>query len=395
MIKIPHNCTGCSACIQICPKNCIKPSVDSEGFMIPRIEATKCIECNLCERVCPAININPSSNPSEFLVGQNESSETIYKSSSGGIFAMICEIVLKKGGIIYGAALDHSQNLSVKHIRINNIKDLHHILGSKYTQSNTGDSFKYAKKDLSEGKMVLFSGTPCQIAGLKKFLRKEYNSLITIDIICHGVPSPDIFLKYVKETEANESINLGEALKITDFSFRDKKHGWNAFGVSLRLQSVKNPDITKTIFRNRYDDLFMKGFLNDLFLRKSCHDCPVKNFSSSSDITLADAWRIETVMYSPSFDKGYSLVIPHTKGGLNILKSLNIKWHNVNRNFILHHNPAAYQSVRPHRKRQQFFYMISQGKSVSDAISKCLPTPTLFSKIKWSINQRLKHYVKK
>lgn len=393
MIKIPHNCTGCSACIQICPKNCIKPSVDSEGFMVPRIDATECIECNLCERVCPAININPSSTPSEFLVGQNESSETIYKSSSGGIFAMISELVLKKGGIVYGAALDYT-TLSVKHIRIDNINNLHPILGSKYTQSNMGDNFQYAKRDLSEGKIVLFSGTPCQISGLKKYLRKEYTSLITIDIICHGVPSPDVFFKYIKETETNESRHFGEALRITNFSFRDKKYGWNSFGVSLRLQSVKN-NITKTIFRNRYDDLFMKGFLNDLFLRKSCHDCPVKNFSSSSDITLADAWRIETVMYSPSFDKGYSLAIPHTEAGINILKLLNIKWHEVDREFVLHNNPAAYQSVKPHRKRQRFFNMICQGKSVSEAISICLPTPTIFSKIKWSINQRLKHYVKK
>lgn len=395
MIRIPSNCTGCSACISVCPKKCISPSTDAEGFMTPLIDPTECIDCNLCEKVCPALNPNRSSRPAEFLVGQNESYDITRQSSPGGIFYLIGKRVLDMGGVVYGAAFDYNAGVSVRHIRVSDIDDLRRILGSKYVQSDINGIFRSVKKDLSEGLQVLFSGTPCQVSGLKKFLRKDYDSLLTVDVICHGVPSPEVFSRYVKEVEKRKSDENGKIFKITHFSFRDKLQGWNSYGVSYQIESSAGSGDSEKIFRGRYEDPYMKGFLNDLYLRESCHDCPVKNFSSGSDISLADAWRIETIMYSPSFDKGFSLAVPHSEAGRKCLYSIGIKWQQADRNFMVLNNPAAFKSATPHKKRKMFFRLINDGKSISEAVGICLPEPTFLSRIMWSISKKLKHYAKK
>lgn len=395
MIRIPYNCTGCSACISVCPKKCISPSTDAEGFMTPLPDPSECIDCNLCEKVCPALNPNRSSRPAEFLVGQNESSDITRQSSSGGVFYLIGKRVLDMGGVVYGAALDYNSGVTARHIRVSDIDDLHLILGSKYVQSEIAGIFGSVKKDLAEGRKVLFSGTPCQVAGLKRFLRKDYDTLLTVDVICHGVPSPEVFSRYVKEVEKRKSDECGKTFRIAHFSFRDKLHGWNSYGVSYRLESSAGSDVSEKIFRGRYEDPYMKGFLNDLYLRESCHDCPVKNFSSGSDITLADAWRIETIMYSPSFDNGFSLAVPHSEAGKECLSAIGVKWQHADLNFMVTNNPAAFKSATPHKKRKTFFRLINDGKSISEAVGICLPEPTFFSRIMWSISKKLKHYAKK
>lgn len=395
MIQIPSNCTGCSACISACPKGCLTQSVDTCGFMIPHLDPAECIDCHVCERVCPALNTNRCCIPKEFLVGQNKSYNITQKSSSGGIFYLIGKHILDMGGVVYGAAFNYNVGVRVRHIRVSEIKDLPLVLGSKYVQSEIGDILKSVKKDLSEGRRVLFSGTPCQVAGLKKFLLKDYSSLLTVDVICHGVPSPEVFSRYTTEIEKKKSNECGNPYKISRFSFRDKKFGWNSYGISYQLTSSEDDGTSEKIFRGRYEDPYMKGFLNDLFLRESCHDCPVKNFSSGSDITLADAWKIETIMYSPYFDKGFSLAVPHSEAGKKCLASIDIKWQQTNRSFMALNNPAAFKSAKPHKKRKRFFSLIKEGKSVSEAVTICLPEPTFLSRIIWSISQKFKRYAKK
>ncbi|MDE6393219.1 MAG: Coenzyme F420 hydrogenase/dehydrogenase, beta subunit C-terminal domain [Muribaculaceae bacterium] len=395
MIRIPSNCTGCSACISVCPKECIRHSTDAEGFMTPLIDPSECIDCNLCEKVCPALNQNTSNRTMEFLVGQNESYDITRQSSSGGIFYLIGKRVLDMGGVVYGAAFDYNAGVSVKHLRVTDINDLRRILGSKYVQSDINGIFRSVKKDLSEDRQVLFSGTPCQVAGLKRFLRKDYDTLLTVDVICHGVPSPEVFSRYVKEVEKRKSDECGKIFKITHFSFRDKLYGWNSFGVSYQIESSDGSGDSEKIFRGRYEDPYMKGFLYDLYLRESCHDCPVKDFSSGSDITLADAWGIETIMYSPSFDKGFSLAVPHSEAGKECLSAIGVKWQHADLNFMVTNNPAAFKSATPHKKRKTFFRLINDGKSISEAVGICLPEPTFFSRIMWSISKKLKRYAKK
>lgn len=193
MIQIAdkHNCCGCSACANVCPKTCIAMSTDEEGFLYPVVDMSVCVGCGLCEKVCPFLTELRPKKPKNTYAAINPNEEERLRSSSGGIFTLLAQETLKAGGVVFGAAFDG--DWSVKHIGIENIKELPKLQGSKYVQSKIGNSYKKAKQLLDKDIPVLFSGTTCQIAGLLKYLRKEYEKLLTVDVICHGVPSPRIW----------------------------------------------------------------------------------------------------------------------------------------------------------------------------------------------------------
>lgn len=211
-------CCGCSACMNICPNNAIKMKIDNKGFKYPIVDDEKCVNCGLCDKVCPYNNEYTKKeiyNKSVAYGGWNNNDEIRKNSTSGGIFSAISKYVLDNNGLICGAIYD--DNLKVIHEIVDNIENLKKINGSKYVQSDMKDNFKKIKKYLEDGKLVLFSGTPCQVSGLNSFLGKEYENLYTCDIVCHGVPSPKVFEKYKKELEKAKNS------EIININFRDKE----------------------------------------------------------------------------------------------------------------------------------------------------------------------------
>lgn len=387
MIKIPDNCTGCTACASICPKGCISMSDNKEGFKYPSIDVSSCIDCDLCTKVCPAINMAKPAELSKVYVAQNSDVKTLQNSSSGGVFSAIAKHILDQKGVVYGAAMDYD-NMEVRHVRIDNVENLHAIMGSKYVQSNLTGIFELVKKNLTNGIKVLFSGTPCQIAGLKNYLRKEDDNLLTVDLICHGVPSPGIFKTYIQEVLSNKGSMSNKRLKITNISFRDKKNGWNGYGFSIHCKDIDTSETTYE-FWNRYDNTFMRAFLDNLILRNSCADCPSKNFKSGADITIGDAWGLGNYLYSTTIENGYSLIIPHNSKALNILRTIDCNLTEVKDIVLTKHNATYQESIKPHKRRARFFKMVNNGCSVHDAVDKCLPAPTYMDKIVWSIKRRL------
>ena len=245
-----ENCTGCFACFNVCPKNAIYMKEDIYGYIYPEIDTKKCIECHLCEKICPVLNKVNFKNYQKCFAGFSKNTRIRNNSSSGGIATVFSEKILKSGGIVYGASF--KDNCEVEHIRITNIEDLHKLQGSKYVHSYIKDSFKKAKKDLENKKKVLFIGTPCQIAGLKNFLNKEYNNLLLIDIICHGVPSQ----KYLKD----EILYINKNLDIDEIRFRKN----NIYQLSLVKKGKEL--INQTIETSPYLDSFIKT----LDIRDNC-----------------------------------------------------------------------------------------------------------------------------
>ena len=225
------DCCACGACLNICPKEAISLKQDEYGFLYPEIDEYLCIRCELCKKVCAFQNVEEDNVPISTFAAISKNRNQAKNSASGGIFAAIAQYVINNNGIVYGAAFDDSWN--VKHIGIEHIEDLIKLQGSKYTQSNTDTTFIEVKKMLALGKQVLYSGTPCQIAGLKKYLGKDYTNLITIDIICHGVPSNKMFKDYLSYLEAKNNA------KIQNFKFRDKKTGWGINGSVVFLKQNK------------------------------------------------------------------------------------------------------------------------------------------------------------
>lgn len=270
-IKIKSDCCGCSACIQICPKQCISMNEDNEGFLYPEIEKDICINCGLCEKVCPELYPGIMRKPLKVFAIKNKDEEIRKKSSSGGIFTVLAETVIREGGVVFGAKFN--ENWEVVHDYTVTKDGLAAFRGSKYVQSRMGDCFSKAKSFLDQGKKVLFSGTPCQIAGLKRFLRKEYNNLLTVDFICHGVPSPKVWRMYLDETVVRQ---CEKKAFIEEVSFRDKRLGWKKYSVSLLFSTTigngaKNSVLVSEPFT---ENLFMRGFLYDVYLRPSCYQCP-------------------------------------------------------------------------------------------------------------------------
>lgn len=347
MIEINHkkDCCGCYACENICPNHCIEMKVDQEGFWYPEVDQTKCINCNLCEKVCPELKqyANPNALEPQALGAWNLDEEVRKQSSSGGVFTALAEWIINQNGIIFGVGFDES--LSVVHKKVTTVEELASLRGSKYTQSKIGDMYKEAKGCLMQGREVLFTGTPCQIAGLYSYLQKEYENLYTCDLICHGVPSPKVFDKYKEHLEVKNNS------KVTKVSFRDKEYGWKVFSMVLDFED--NSRYIKTL----REDPFMIGFLKDKYLRPSCHECTFSTLPRMADISLADYWGVAGKYPELDDDKGTSLILVNTDKGQILLESCKeqLFMQECDFAYALQHNPCISGSVKPHSEREQFF----------------------------------------
>ena len=311
MIKIieKKQCCGCQACANACPKKCITMKADSEGFLYPVIDEAVCINCGLCEKVCPFNKEEPlrTSKPTAYAAKILDD-DIRNQSSSGGIFSMLANQVLQESGIVYGVAMSDDLK-SARHIRVDKPDELYRLRGSKYLQAITGDIFKQVKSDLDEGKKVLFSGVPCQINGLKCFLRKDYENLFTVEVICHGTPSPALWAKYFDYLEDKYQA------KIEKVNFREKRNGWKTFGLTEDGENISQ-------YLNQHQDSYMQMFLRNYCLRPSCYDCVAKKLESMADLTIADFWGIQNVAPEMDDDKGTSLVLVQTHKGEKFLDSL-------------------------------------------------------------------------
>jgi coenzyme F420-reducing hydrogenase beta subunit len=248
------DCCGCNACTQGCHLECISMQEDNEGFLYPKVDVEQCVDCGLCEKICPIINQTEARKPLHVYAAKNRNEEIRKQSSSGGIFTLLAEKIIEDGGVVFGARFD--EKWEVMHDYTETKEGLAAFRGSKYLQSRTGNTFQQAKEFLKAGRKVLFSGTPCQIAGLKLFLRKEYDNLITIDFVCHGVPSPKVWRMYFLYLTDNQKYTtnykggyFAHTKAITEINFRDKTYGWKKF--SLTVQIAMNPEIKTIQFRNK------------------------------------------------------------------------------------------------------------------------------------------------
>lgn len=317
-IKEKKDCCGCSACVQRCPKSCISMREDNEGFLYPEVNKEICIDCGLCEKVCPVINQSEERKPMAVYAAKHKDDRIRLASSSGGVFTAIAESVIDEGGVVFGARFD--KNWSVIHGYTETKEGLAAFRGSKYVQSRIDESYKDAEAFLKTGRKVLFSGTPCQIAGLKRFLRKEYDNLLTVDFICHGVPSPGVWREYLKEETARQCgekdtvlshpKNNSEDVHIENISFRDKRLGWKRYSFALTFSTANGSGVKKTVLLSEplNKNIFLRGFLADLYLRPSCYACPAKKFKSGSDVTIGDFWGVQNVMPEIDDDKGISVM---------------------------------------------------------------------------------------
>jgi len=274
-------CSGCSACENICPVGAIKMVPDSEGFLYPEMDGIKCIECGACKNVCPIGKIEKHS-PITTYAAKNKDDDARMASTSGAVFTAISKYVFENGGVVIGCKFD--ENLQVVHDCATTLEEAKAFRGAKYTQSILGDIFKKVKILLQQDKTVLFTGTPCQVAGLSSYLGKEYEKLIKCDLVCHSVPSPKALRAFLNELEDKYSS------KIKEFCLREKKLiGWQASNVKAVFE---NGEIYREILKNT---AFLKGFMHGLYNRPSCSECSYKDFRGASDITIGDYWGIESV----------------------------------------------------------------------------------------------------
>lgn len=374
-IKEKKECCGCSACQQICPKHCITMKEDTEGFYYPIVDMKNCVDCHLCEKVCPIKSKKRNNDNILAYAAFSNEMDIRLQSSSGGIFSVIAEYVLENNGIVFGAALNDNQ--LVNHIAIDNLDNLNKLRGSKYIQSQINKTYKEAEKYLKDGRSVLFTGTTCQIAGLKTFLRKEYENLITVDVLCHGVPSEKVWKKYLQfQEETNKS-------GLQDVYFRNKDNGWKKFEVLINFKNGEKYQ------KANMEDSFMRLFLANICLRPSCHDCHFKSLDRPSDFTIGDSWGIENYMPEMDDDKGTSVVLLHTEKGKKIFEKLQsqMTFKKAEVDKILPPTADSRKSVAPHPKREQLFEMLNQDAEIEQLVK--LLEPSISQKIKYKIRKEL------
>ncbi len=376
MIAIEHKtgCCGCMACTQICPKKCIEMNVDKEGFWYPIVDTSKCINCGLCEKVCPMNRQREYSVEKQVYACWNKDEELRVYSTSGGIFQIFAQYVLKKNGYVAGAI--YRDDFSVAHTVIHDLEELKGLLQSKYLQSDIGEVFTQIKMYAQQGKMILFCGTPCQNEALKLFLGKEYENVYQCDFICRGVISPLVFRKYIEWLEKKYKS------KIQTVQFKNKDFGWNQFS-------------TKIIFENgmifqedRFHDPYMVAFLeHNIDMRQSCHKCQFKGLKRASDITLGDFWGIGEKRKELDTNKGTSIVMLNTTKGRALFEIVkeNMEYDLCQVDDISRGNACLEHCPPTNTKREKFFREIN-SKGFGSAYKKYC---------KKSLKIRIKNIIKK
>ena len=370
MIAIENKelCCGCSACASICPKHCISMQEDGEGFLYPIVDESQCVDCGECERVCHELHPYGKRSPIKVLAAVNTDEDVRMRSSSGGVFYSLAERVISEGGVVFGARFDENWQVVIDYSET--LEGVKAFMGSKYVQARIETAYTDTKRFLQEGRKVLFSGTPCQIAGLHHFLKKGYDNLTTVDVICHGVPSPKVWRKYINEI-------CGSQAAITSVNFRDKTNGWSDYNVCVRY---KSENVVKELQTKATKDVFMRGFLADFTTRPSCYACKAKNGRSNSDITLGDFWGIDNVFPDMNDEKGTSVVVIHTEKGRRCVEGLGIKTKETSLDMLKQYNPSYMRSAPRHPKRDTFFARIEKEK-LTKVIADCTK-PTIKQRIK-------------
>lgn len=345
-----ENCCGCHACFNACPKNAIQMNLDDEGFFYPQINEDKCINCTSCLKVCPVIQKQKFHNRTPILIrgARNKNKDQVLTSSSGGLFEVFATYFFSIKGFICAAVFDSQWN--VCHLITNSFDDLDKLKRSKYVQSLIGNSYKTIKELLDMGNNVLFIGTPCQVAGLRSFLKSDYKSLTTIDFACHGVPSLKLW-NYFKQS-------INPMMKFTSINFRDKKKGWRNYCFSYQLLEGTNK-----IYIKQHKNPFFQAFLQNLSLRPSCYNCQFKHFSSNSDITICDFWGVWKNHKEWDDNRGASVITCNTTNGIQIFDKIKERLDLCSLNFkqaFIDYNGNVLASASMNPKRNHYLSIVNK-----------------------------------
>ena len=310
-IKDKKECCGCWACANICPVACISMPEDEEGFRYPLVDKEKCIDCHLCEKVCPIINVEPD-KPKDgqraFLL-QHKDKSVLHESASGGAFTAIASYVVRRGGVVFGAA--YTDNFVVTHQYVERIEDLGKFRNSKYVQSEIQNAYAQCKDFLKQGRIVCFSGVPCQLEGLLRYLRKSYANLITVDVLCHSITSPKIFRMYIEAQKRKYGKDISNVM------FRDK----SPYGYKYSQMSIYRGG--KQVYKEGVDtDVYLRSFFSDINVRSSCYDCKFKKQHHLTDFTIWDCFDVYKFSKDLDNDKGVTRLLANTEKALKILSEI-------------------------------------------------------------------------
>lgn len=397
-----EDCCGCHACATACPAQCITMREDEEGFLYPETDPVRCIECNLCKKVCPVLNPFPTRTafPDErktpmTYAAKSKDEHVREESSSGGIFTELAEAVIRDDGVVFGVRWNEDFQ-SVVFDYTERAEGLSAFRGSKYLQAVVGDVYQKVRRFLVRERKVLFTGTPCQIAGLRRFLRKDYENLFTAEVVCHGVPPAKVWRLFLaeqtdrikiggKEYRGMEKIQRGslrsplkggtiESVKIEDISFRRKilPGGWKKFSYVLSYLPARSDGKIQLRFvqEQLHKNVFMRAFLSDICLRPSCYECPSKGLKSPSDISLGDFWGVRNHLPEMDDNKGTSLVCVNTCKGMLLWERILTKCRFIETEYAngTACNPALEHSPKRHAKRTEFFKKLSSGARLHDFV---------------------------
>ena len=370
--NVKNSCVGCRSCEQVCPKRAIVIREQEEGFLYPYVDEEKCIDCSLCVKHCPTqVTKNNSIAPISVFAFRNKNDAQIMQSASGGVGVLTAQKIIEENGVSYGVAYD--EGFRAKHIRVDDLSELPRIQSSKYVQSDTGDTYSQVQKDLQSGKKVLYTGTPCQIDGLYSFLGKDYENLYTIDLICHGVPSPKFFKKYL---EFRDRRTDGKTIY---FNFRSKdKRGW---GTQYLLKTkTKTRTKTKVLSLDRYGKHFVMG---DCY-RESCYQCDYANIHRVGDLTIGDFWGIGKSHPDFYSEKGVSSILVNTEKGQKLFNSIKSEGWVINATLeeaMVKQGNLVHPTKRPLERdtfyrnidRDDFIDNLKVGLQLKDRVKSILP----------------------
>ncbi len=376
--RLGDACCGCGACAAKCPKGCISMEADAFGFSRPVIDADACVGCRVCESVCPALVKGVGDEALDVRWAKGKSGELLEASSSGGIFGLLARDVLSDGGVVCGAAWSDSYS-RVEHVLVEDEASLDRVMRSKYVQSSVGrDVYLGVRDAVRSGRRVLFASTACQVAGLKHYLGKagESDLLLTVDVICHGVPAPGLWSDWIDYKNSLRCSN------VCDVNMRSKTTGWLSYSAMYEYIAEKDqsPSYESTIFNQ---DWYMKAFLANASLRPSCFMCPAKR-SCGSDITLGDFWGFQNIHPEVDYSMGVSAVICNTEKGAAAFEGIadSVDFGDATIEQILAGNPSLVKSVALYEKRDEFMEDLASGMDIEELMSKYDFKPSLKQRIR-------------